>query len=188
MEVLLVAAMTAVIAVTVLGAFSNGLKLWNRSNRLVVESDIAIFFDKMGEDLRDVQVISTIPFKGITTETSFPTIVLTPADTHGSRAQEETVDQIGAVQYRFDPADGKIYRAQANYGQAIKTHWSEPMVIASGIDDVVIHYYFPSTKGLVVKSLADESLPAGLMVELRFTDEGQERHMRRFLPVMVGGS
>jgi len=47
MEVLLVAAMTVVIAITVLGAFTNGLKLWNRSTRLVVETDIAIFFDKM---------------------------------------------------------------------------------------------------------------------------------------------
>ena len=106
------------------------------------------FFDKFGEDLRGVPLITGIPFKGITTQIAFPTIVLTKADANGSRAKEELVDQIGAVQYIFEPAEKRVYRRHANYSQAVKQIWGEPTVAAVSSEDITYRYYFASDKGL----------------------------------------
>src|SRR5580658_1039411 len=98
-EILLVCAMFAVISLAVFNAFSNGFKLWARGQHVLVEGDMAIFLDRIAEDLRQTVIITGIPFKGIETEVSFPAIILAPTD--GSRSKEEIGDQVGAIRYVF---------------------------------------------------------------------------------------
>src|ERR1700690_2646936 len=93
-EILLVSAMFAVISLAVFNAFANGFKLWARGQHVMVEGDMAIFLEKIGEDLRQTVIISGIPFKGSSAQLSFPAIILGPTDTHGSRANEEIADQL----------------------------------------------------------------------------------------------
>lgn len=184
-EVLLVSAMFAVISLSVFNAFSNGFKLWARGQHVMVEGDMAIFLDRIAEDLRQTVIISGIPFKGDSSQLSFPAIIL--AATDGSRATEETGDQIGAVQYTFDPLEKKIYRSQATYGQALKSQWSVPIEVASLIEDISIRYYFTADKGLDIKSQTDQGIPMGIMIDVQLMIDGQLRHMRRFLLIPVGG-
>lgn len=184
-EILLVCAMFAVISLAVFNAFSNGFKLWGRGQQVMVEGDMAIFLDRLGEDLRQTVLISGIPFKGDSMKVSFPAIILAPTD--GSRGPEEFGAQIGAVQYTFDPSDGKIYRSQAVYGQALKSQWSLHVEVASQIEDITIRYYFTADKGLDVKSQTDQGIPMGVMVDVQFMRDGEMRHMRRFLLIPVGG-
>ena len=179
--------MFALISVAVFNAFSNGFKLWARGQHVMVEGDMAIFLDRLGEDLRGVVTISGIPFKGDSTELSFPAIILAPNDENGSRAKEETGDQIGAIRYTFDPAEKKIYRSQAVYGQALKSQWSDPVQVAELIEDISLRYYFKADKGLEVKTQTDEGIPFGIMIDVQFMMDGQIRHMRRFLLIPVGG-
>ena len=93
--------------------------------------------------------------------------------------------------FRFDinddPAEKKIYRMQANYGQALKGQWSSPVPVASLIDDITVRYYFTADKGLNVKTQADEGLPMGVMIDIQFTIDGEIRHMQRFMLIPVGG-
>src|ERR1700690_4260652 len=91
-EALLVSCMFAVISLAVFNALSNGFKLWARGQHVMVEGDMAIFLDRIGEDLLGVVSISGIPIKGNSTQLPFPAIILGPLDEHGSRAQEETGD------------------------------------------------------------------------------------------------
>jgi hypothetical protein len=186
-EVLLASAMFALISLAVFHAFANGLRLWGRGEHVLVEGDMAIFLERMAEDLRQTATISGIPFKGTGNEVSFPSIVLGPADANGSRAGEETAVQIGAVRYSYDPGEKKIYRSQAAYGQALKSVWSQPTIVASMIEDMTMTYYFTAEKGLEAKSEADQGVPMGVMVDVQFMVERQIRHMRRFLLVPVGG-
>ncbi len=68
---LLVSAMFAVISLAVFNAFSNGFKLWARGQHVMVEGDMAIFLDRIAEDLRQTVTISGIPFKGDSTQVIF---------------------------------------------------------------------------------------------------------------------
>jgi prepilin-type N-terminal cleavage/methylation domain-containing protein len=186
-EVLLVSAMFAVISLAVFNAFSNGFKLWARGQHVMAEGDMAIFLDRIGEDLRQTVIISGIPFKGDSTQLAFPAIILGPTDGNGSRGPEGTGDQIGAIGYVFNPAEKAIYRTQANYGQALKTQWSGPVEVASLIEDISMRYYFKGDSSLDVKSQTDEGVPMGIMIDVQFMMDGQIRHMRRFLLIPVGG-
>lgn len=186
-EVLLVSAMFAVISLAVFNAFSNGFKLWARGQHVMAEGNTAIFLDRISEDVRQTVKITGIPFKGSSEELSFPAIILAPMDTYGSRAREGIGDQIGAIRYVFDPAEKKIFRYQATYGQALKSQWSDPVEVANLIEDISFHYYFTADRGLTVKTQTDEGLPMGVMIEVQFLVEGQMVHMRRFMIVPVGG-
>jgi hypothetical protein len=186
-EVLLVSAMFTLISLAVFNAFSNGFKLWARGQRVMVEGDTAIFLDRVAEDLRQTVRITGIPFKGGSMELSFPAMVWAPADELGTRAPEGVTDQIGAVRYVFDPFQKKIFRSQAGYGQALKTQWQDPIEVADLVDDISLRYYFKGEHGLDVKSQSDESIPFGVMIDVRYALDGQDYHMRRFLVIPVGG-
>ena len=186
-EILLVSALFAVISLAVFNSFSNGFKLWARGQHLIVEGDVAIFLDKIDEDLRGIVTINEIPFIGTSEQLSFPAIILATTDPNGSRAKEETGSQIGAVQYAFDGAQKKIFRRQATYGQALKSQWGNPVEVASLIEGISLRYYFASSHGLTVKSQTDTGIPMGVMIDVQFGVEGQMRHMRRFFPIPVGG-
>ena len=186
-EVLLVSAMFAVISLAVFNAFSNGFKLWARGQHVLVEGDTAIFLDRIAEDLRQTVIISGIPFKGNSTEVSFPAIISAPTDKNGSRAKEGTAAQIGAVRYTLDPSQKKIFRSQAIYGQALKSQWSGPVEVVSLIEDISLQYYFKADRGLDVKSQTDQGIPMGIMIDVQFLVEDQVFHMRRFMIIPVGG-
>ena len=186
-EILLVSAMFAVISLAVFNAFSNGFKLWARGQHVMVEGDMSIFLDRISEDLRQTVIISGIPFKGNSTQISFPAIIRAPLDINSSRRAEEIGTQIGAVRYTFEPGEKKITRSQAVYGQALKAQWSTPVEVASMIEDVSMRYYFKADRGLSVKSQTDEGIPLGVMIDIQFLVNNQVIHMRRFLIVPVGG-
>lgn len=184
---LLVSAMFAVISLAVFNAFSNGFKLWARGQHVMAEGNTAIFLDRFNEDLRQTAVISGVPFKGDSTEISFPAVIWAPTDSNGSRAREEFGDQLGAVRYVFEPSEKKILRYQATYGQALKGHWSYPLEAADLIEDISVRYYFTADRGLEVRNETSEGVPMGIMIDVEYLVENQACHMRRFLLIPVGG-
>lgn len=186
-EILLVSAMFAVISLAVFNAFSNGFKLWARGQHVMIEGDMAIFLDRIAEDVRQTVLITGIPFKGNSTEISFPAIILAPTDIYGSRSKETIGDQIGAIRYVFVPFEKKIFRYQATYGEALKSEWSDPIEVASLIEDISMRYYFTADRGVDIKSQAEQGIPMGIMIDIQYLVEGQTYHMRRFLIVPVGG-
>ena len=186
MEMLLVTTLVSVIGVAVFSALNNGLKLWARGIGLGHEGELAIGLDKIGEDLRSTVPVSGIAFKGSGERCAFPAVVLTPADKKSSRAEEDIVDQIGAIEYRFEPAEGKIYRRQANYSQALKKQWGPDQEIISGLEELMFHYYFSTDKGFLTKSEADEKIPAGVIVEVVLRGDQAQRRLKRFYAVPVG--
>jgi prepilin-type N-terminal cleavage/methylation domain-containing protein len=187
-EILLVSAMFAVISLAVFNAFSNGFKLWARGQHVLVEGNIAIFLDRIANDLRQTVIITGIPIKGDSTELSFPAIIRAPADPNSSRAKEGITNQIGAVRYVFDPDQKKIFRSQAVYGMAIKQEWSDPVEVADLIEDISIRYYYTSDQGGVsIKTQADQGIPMGIMIDVEYMVDDKPFHMRRFLIIPVGG-
>lgn len=186
-EVLLVSAMLALISLAVFNAFSNGFKLWARGEHVMVEGDTAMFLDRIAEDLRQVSLISGIPFKGEATQLSFPAVIMAPTDQRGSRANEGTAQQLGAIQYTYDPLRKKIFRSQATYGQALKSQWSQPVEVADLIEGISLHYYFTVEHGIDIKDQTDQGIPMGVEIDVQYLVGDRTFHMRRFLVIPVGG-
>jgi hypothetical protein len=186
-EILLVTSLIGLVSIAVLKSFNNGLKLWAKAQRINREAEAAIFLDKMSEDLRSMVFISSIAFKGSSQKISFPAIVITKADAKSSRAQEGVVDQIGAVQYRYDAELHKIFRRQANYAEAVKGKWvQDEIAIVSGIEDLSFHYEIFDDKGFLLKSEIGEGVPSGVMVDVRFSDDSGTHELKRYLPTLIG--
>ena len=187
-EALLVTSLIALVGVAILHSFANGLKLWAKAERVSRQAEVAIFLDKMAEDLKSVFVISGINFKGLSSQMSFPAIVMTEADQKSSRASEGIIDQMGAVQYRLASESHTIFRRQANYAQALKGKWSQKeLPVVSGIDELDFYYETASAKGFLLKSEINEEIPLGVMVEVHFSDDSGQHQLKRYLSIPVGG-
>ena len=187
MEMLLVTVLVSIVSLAVFQTFSNGLKLWAAGQRLDHEGDVAIWLDKVGEDVRGTLPVAGIAFKGSGMSMSFPSIIWTAADKNSGRAEEGVVDQIGAVEYRFDPAQGIMYRRQANYGQALKGQWQTDQEMALGLEKVLFHYYFSSDEGFVTKSQAEDKIPTGVTIEVFLRGDAGGPRLKRFFAIPVGG-
>ena len=185
-EILLVAVLVSAVGVAIFQTFNSGLKLWDRGNRLTYETDVFIWLDKMGEDLTSALPMSNLSFKGSEMKLAFPALVIAAADARSSRAHEELADQIGAVEYSFEPTEGKIFRRQANYGQALKKQWGEAQEVAQGIAEARFRYYVLG-QGDTFKSNVEGRLPAGVAVEFRLKDSPADVWLKRSFPIPVGG-
>jgi prepilin-type N-terminal cleavage/methylation domain-containing protein len=185
-EILLVSALFSMCAIAIFRTFVSGVKLWEHAQRFSVQEDVSIFFDKLSEDLRNSFYYSKIKFNGMETQVSFPAFVLTPADVNSSRKQEGVVDQIGAVKYYIDYEEHKLYRSQANYGQALQGKFQESRAIINAIDGIRFRYYYPDKKGLQAYAKAQDAIPSGVLVEVKFHDETSERTMSRFIGIPAG--
>lgn len=186
-EVLLVASLFSLIGVALYSTFSSALKIWDRSQRVVMEEDVTLFFDRIGEDLRNTFYHSRIHFLGKETRMSFATTVSTVADPHSSRREEELIDQIGRVEYYFDLTDKGLYRRQANYAQALREQYQEPRLMVAGIRDLKFRYYFVGESDLLLHQFVEQVIPISVEVVVVFEDESGQRHeMRRFISIPVG--
>ncbi len=185
-EALLVSSLVAGLSLAVFLSLSSGLKLWDRSRVLVVDEDIAIFFDKFATDVRNSFPFSTLDYSGEETRVAFPAVVTGAADRSGSRAAEMTTDQIGRVQYLFDSGTGRIVRRQANYAQGTRDAWGEERVLVSGVALLMFRYFFPGSSDPRSAISEKTGVPSGIEVEVRFNEGGEERSVRRYVPVPVG--
>ena len=187
-ELLLVTALMGGIAIAVSNAFGNGLRLWKKADQLTRQTTVGIFLEKFSEDLRQVPLISTLGFKGISMEILFPSVIWVEADPNGSRAKEERIDQIGTVRYRFDPVNSSIYRSQANYGQSLKKIMGNEVMVAEGVTAMEFRYLQQTDKGLESKAMIDEGIPAMVAVKLTVVEGGQPITFERFYEIPVGGA
>jgi hypothetical protein len=175
MEILLVTSLIAITGVAVFGAFQNGLRLWAKGMKLSHEGDVAIWLDKAGEDFRSAFSFSNIAFKGTGLKVSFPCFVTT----------QDVSGQIGAVEYRFEPAEKKVYRRQAAYGQAIKGQWGPDQEMATGVEEFELRYYY---SGEARSHESAGSLPAGVGIRIRLAGSASDQELRRYFSIPTGGS
>ena len=179
-EMLLVASILSTISLAVFHALSSGLNIWERSRKFVVEEDIAIFFDKIGEDLRNSFSYSKMPFAGKETLLRFPTHIKI------SRAQdEEILEGMGEVEYYFDPDKKSLTRRQLSYGQALRGDAGKERLVLSA---ALVHfaYYFLEGNEAVLKEEIGTTMPRAVAVEVDFIDGRQKRTFRKLINLPRG--
>ena len=79
-ETLLVVSFVSLVSIAIYKSLASGIKVWGKAHDLVVEEDIAVFFDKITSDLRNTFYYSDLDFYGENYRMSFPTIVHTLKD------------------------------------------------------------------------------------------------------------
>ena len=181
-EILIVVSLMAMISLALYNAFNNGLKIWKLSQRLVVEEDIAIFFDKISQDLRNAYLHSKITFDGTEQRFAFPTIVRVIAPANPTLYQ----DQLGRVEYFYDAAERKLYRKQATYGQALGETFEDPQLIAKSIDQVRFRYIYLTQQEPKYSEQVLETIPSAVDVEVEFSDTKNRHLLHKLILIPIG--
>jgi prepilin-type N-terminal cleavage/methylation domain-containing protein len=200
-EILLVAALFAMLGLAAFTCLSNGLKLWQRAGGLASEEDVAMFLDRFCSDAKNAFSFSQISFEGEEMKVAFPTLVWTATDRRSVRANDEYETQMGRVEYGFDMDKKAIVRRQANYSQALREEWSDPQIVVANVEHVRFRYFYegqkeggPSASGLQLPSAVE--IEIGLIQApnvssrrgsvLLVEDGAQGRVFRRFVMLPSG--
>lgn len=198
-EILLVASLFAMLGLAAFTCLSNGLKLWQRAGGLASEEDVAMLLDRFCSDTKNSFSFSQISFEGEEMRMAFPTLVWTSVDRRGTHADDEYETQIGAVEYSFDMDKKAIIRRQANYSQALREEWGEPVVAVAGVESMRFHYFYEGKKE-GAPSASGTDLPSAVEVEIHLIpvasspshgsvlveDAAQGREFRRFVILQIG--
>ena len=185
-ELTIVVSLISLLSLAIFNALSNGIKIWNKSNQLVLEEDVSIFFDKLTSDLHNAIIFSKLDFDGGETRFTFPAIIKVLPDPNSGLPADEYVDQIGLVQYYFDVTNRAVYRRQANYGQALKKEFNEPQKLVSSVEKFRFKYVYLTDNEEIISNNVLEILPSGLEVEVTFLDQKQEKTMTKIIDILIG--
>ena len=185
-EILLVISLLAMIGAAVYRSFSNGLKVWDHSRKLIIEEDIAIFFEKFSDDLHNSFAYSRIPFEGREDHLKFATIVTAKADAKLKMEEGALLSRIGQVEYYFDPGQRILYKRQANYGQALRHGSGSERPLLARINDIKFLYYFGDSSGKLSTTKSINNVPAAVLVDVEFTDDGNPRTMKKLVNIPMG--
>jgi len=184
-EALLVVVLFSTLSIAVFQTFSNGLKIWNYGTASFKEEDVLVFLDKLSNDLRNSLLFSTIPFKGDSKSIECVSLVMLKSDPKSSE-QRLHARQIGKVKYFFDKNKRKIFRAQANYGQALKGVYQDPRALVDSVESLTFRYLYKQGEELLVASQAKNILPAMIEVSVRYQTDNDVRKMVKRIDIPIG--
>ncbi len=177
-EVLIVTVILSVISLAIFSTFSNGLKIYNRINSEVTLEDLIIFFDRLGQDLRNSLNYSTVNFTGKDEELEFAGIVNSP------RMQKRTV---GKIKYVFDPSAEKLSRFTGDYSSVYNQEWLGSRQTLEKIKSCVFSYYYYDNQTKEFSWLPEwdkAGVPVALRLELGLKDNPEDKFIRTFnIPV-----
>lgn len=152
---------------------------------MVIEEDIAVFFDKITHDLRNSFYHSKLKYDGGAASFRFPSFVYVPADSRSSWPRDSYVHQIGEVEYLYDTSEKSIVRKQAFYGRALRNDFQEAVPLVKGIERLKFTYYYSTPSEEVVSDQILELLPGAVSVEVFFSDIYGKRVMKKIIEVPV---
>jgi len=130
-EIMVVCAMLSIVGLVVSGVLVNGINLWDRVNRVVLEEDIAIFFHKLTDDLKNTIYFNGINFKGGDISFAIPAVI----------TNEDGLSLPGRITYYFDQSCNSINRKHEDYAEIYQNKSSEGEIIISNVESVKILYY-----------------------------------------------
>lgn len=185
MEILIVVSLISLISLALYQAFSNGIRIWEKSHELVIEEDVAIFFDKFSKDLNNAFFFSSIPFEGDNSTCSFPSLIWY-SSTVGHPDDHEYFRQLGKVEYYYDSSEDALIRRTANYGKALRSLFDRPRTLVRGLKRITFRYYYLTDEGEILSDRVLEVFPSGVEVEVTVADDKGTRILRRYFDVPIG--
>ncbi len=186
-ELLIAVALIALTSAAAYNALAVGLKVWKRHQRQVVEEDVAVFFEKLSHDARNVIHFSTLRFEGFSQKMILPAIVRVPADPRSFYPEGTRIDIPGRVEYFYDAMNHVLYRRQVGYGREFGYQRAKEAVgLVRGVEQVTFRYFYYTDNGEVYKSDARDLLPDRIDVEVVLEDDQGRRTMKKMIHLPVG--
>lgn len=182
-EILLVVVLSSMLSIAAYNLLLSGLRIWERAQRLVVEEDVVIFFDKITKDLQNTFYYSRIIATGNEQRFAFPSRVTTLADKKRGLSQGAYVEQIGQVEYYFDGATQSLYRRQANYAQALNGDFGEARVLVHGVDRLKFRYIYLTEDGEIFSDEVLDLLPSSVDVEIFLNKKSEEKLLKKLINI-----
>ena len=187
-EILIVVALISLVSVAIYNALTNGLKVWNRSRSLIVEEEVAVFFEKITEEARNGFPFSLIPFEGNELRFAFPTRIKTLVDQKRRGQDEEYVEQVGRIEYYFDPTKDTLFKRTSVYGQAVNYQTAEAKEALTGISDFRFRYDYITDHETLYSQEVLDVLPVSVEITVKFMDRGKEKTLSKTVDLPLGGS
>ncbi len=186
-EMLLVVSLMGLVLLSVFTALSNGLGIWKRMQESTGEESALIFLEQVTADLRNALNNRALPltFEGRQDSLVFSTLVRTAGDER-TVYKGEWIDQIGLVEYRYDPVKNSILRVQSNYGQAVSGQKGYEREALKDVWNFRVRYLYRTTFGLEWEDRSQDVIPASVRVILEFGGPGERKVWKKFINMPVG--
>jgi len=180
-ELLIVVAILSIISLAIYATFNNGIRIWQRVNKNIVEEDLNIFFDKFARDLRNAVQFSGIHFSGRSERFEFATII------NSRRLQKITV---GEIIYSYEPSRQILEREERDFSQVFSNEAGMIRQSLTEIESLKFQYYiYDKNKKEYVWE--DECLTGALLlavrIELEFKDGVQNFKFTKTVSIPVSG-
>ncbi len=186
-EILIVVSLMGMISISIYNSLSNGIKVWQRQRQLMVEQDVVIFFEKISQDIRNSYYYSLLLYEGESNRIAIPTIVKTSPDVLSSFDRDIPIEQLGKVEYFFDPSDDSLKKRQANYFQGTNQEYGAAVSLVKPINSLRFKYIYLTETGELMSDQLLEVLPHGIEVSVTFTDQKGKRTMSKLIDILIGG-
>lgn len=131
-ELLVAVVLIATLGGAIYSVFSQGLRLWQRSQSAGPELSAEIFFDKIETELRNAVSYQRGVFEGTKQDLSFYMIKKGPVALDAELTISE--DQIQKIKYRYESKEKSIQKGVLEYRQLLNQE--ETMSFMSVFDDV----------------------------------------------------
>jgi hypothetical protein len=183
-ELLIAVALSAIVGLTILAAFSAGLKAYHKAQNMSgPRTDVLIAFEKIERDLKNALIWEGIGFKGNDTNVSFPTLVRKMEKNEDDEEQPVETEELvlGGISYVMDWSKKALIRKEAVYPFDWNSSGAAEEPLAE-IETVKINYYYrdPETQHYNwTSSWTKPGLPVAVRVTISFQGlEGNEEITR----------
>lgn len=186
-EILLVTSLISGMSIAIYQSLNNGLKVWQKTKQMVVEEDVVIFLDKISYELRNTFLFSRFGHYGDEHQFAFPTIVRMLQSVDGDNSNQIYTDQIGQVEYFFDPLAKILYKRKANYALAVENLFFEDEVVLRNVENLKFTYIYFTEHEEVVSDVTYDQFPAGVNIQITVTQDSGAKSLEKYISIPVGG-
>ncbi len=180
-ELLIVTALLAVIALTLYSVFASGVKIWEIVNTSISEEEVNIFFSKLSQDLKNSFRFKGTDFLGKEESVAFSSIV---------KSQRMGIATVGQVIYAYKPSGEEIVREERDFSHIYDEDEGEITDKMSGVESAAFQYRYYSSEieeYVWVDEWEKEALPLTVRIELELNDGRETRKFTRTIDIPCSG-
>ncbi|MBU1125286.1 MAG: type II secretion system protein GspJ [Candidatus Omnitrophica bacterium] len=167
-ELLIVAGLAAIISLALYSVLGNGLQVWKRTQKVFIEEDVLVFFEKLSSDLNNGIHFNGLDFGGNSENFECATLIYDPLF---------SAYTIGKTLYSYE-SSGAITRTQKNYSQIFTGEEVAASRLVPQVASARFSYYvFDAQKEEYTWQpyYSSPRLPAAIRVELELQGDNVER-------------
>jgi prepilin-type N-terminal cleavage/methylation domain-containing protein len=179
-ELLVVTVMLSVVCLAIYSTFASGARIWQRINKLSLNEDINIFFDRFTGDVKNSVDFTGLRFQGKPDRFELPTLV-------SSSALEAKT--IGLVTYSC--TSDAVMRSQADYSQLYQDAQIAPRHVLAGLRSCKFSYYLydeEKKEYFWVEEWAKDELPRAVRMVLSVGPDAGIQDLVKTVSIPVAGN